>query len=46
VSARYERRSAEEIEDCRVRQAGLTQKLLSPALKGGGAFWILQSKAL
>ncbi len=33
MGARYERRSAEEFEDGRVRQAGLTQKVPSPALK-------------
>jgi hypothetical protein len=33
VSARYEQRSAEEFEDGQVRQAGLTRKLPSPALK-------------
>ncbi len=33
VYARYERRSAKEFEDGRVRQAGLTRKLPSPALK-------------
>jgi len=33
VYARYERRSEKEFEEGRVRQAGLTQKLPSPALK-------------
>ncbi len=38
VYARYERRSAEEFEDGRVRQAGLTRKLPSPALKEAERF--------
>ncbi len=33
MSARYERRSAEEFEDGQVRQTGLTQKSPSPVLK-------------
>jgi hypothetical protein len=38
VSARHERRSAEEFEDGQVQQAGLTRKLPSPALKEAERF--------
>ena len=36
--ARYERRSEKEFEEGRVRQAGLTRKLPSPALKEAERF--------
>ncbi len=38
VYARYEQRSAKEFKDGRVRQAGLTRKLPSPALKEAERF--------
>jgi len=46
VGAQYERRSAGEFEDGQNRADRTDAEIAISGVKGGGAFWILQSKAL